>query len=486
MRLPRLVSLLAPAVLLVAGACGNDRADPPDEPPIARATWYQDVAPILAEHCMTCHQPGGIAPFALTEYDTAVEQSQRMIEEIERGAMPPFDAREDADCTPRFGWVDDPRLSADEKATLHAWIEDGHALGTVAEIPAPPDTALANISKTVQPATPWTTSGSRDQFICFVLDPGNTKLEWLTGLQVRPDNELVVHHAVITEVVPGAEHDALVAARGIGQPWNCETATPAGFVVHVWTPGNQPMQTSPEIAVPILAGSKLVMQIHYHPANTVNAPDATAVDLQYSSAWPRRMYFVGAFGNEFQAPNLLPGDYDAGTPRFLIPAHAPNHVERMRITIPDLGDTRDVRLFSANPHMHLIGTHIAAKIERPAARGTDPRTECLANGAWNFDWQRTYQYDAPLDELPSIAAGDILDIECRWNNTLENPFVQRMMHDANLTAPIDVALGEQTINEMCLEIFGLSIPAPPEPAQRPATIELPSLFHTLAGAPRVR
>jgi len=482
MRVALLLSLLVPALT----ACGNDSADTPDATPIARATWYQDVAPILAEHCMSCHQPDGIAPFALTEYETAVVQSQRMIAEIERGAMPPFDAREEADCTPRFSWVDDPRLSEAEKDTLRVWIEDGHALGTVAEIPKPPTTTLANVSKTLQPATPWTTSGSRDQFICFVLDPGNTKLEWLTGLQVRPDNELVVHHAVITEVPPGAEHDALVAQRGIGQPWDCGTATPGNFVVHIWTPGNQPMQTSPEIAVPILAGSKLVMQIHYHPANVVNDPDATAIDLQFSSTWPRRMYFVGAFGNEAQAPNLLPGDGDAGTPRFMIPANRPDHVEHMRITIPPLGDLQDVRLFSANPHMHLIGTHIAAKLERPTARGTDPQTECLANGAWNFDWQRTYQYDAPLDELPSIAPGDVLDIECRWNNTIENPFVQRMLHDAGLVAPIDVTLGEQTTNEMCLEIFGLSIPAPAQPAQRPATIELPSMVGMRPAGLRLR
>jgi hypothetical protein len=241
------------------------------------------------------------------------------------------------------------------------------------------------------------------------------------------------------------------------------------------------MQTGGDIAVPVLAGAKLVMQIHYHPADGVNAPDATAVDLQFSSVWPRRMYFVTAVGNAFAAPNLLPGDGDAGgTPQFLIPAHVGDHREHMRFTIPDLGEAADVRLFSANPHMHLIGTHISATIERPAARGTDPQQECLANGGWNFDWQRTYQYDAPLDQLPSIAAGDVIDIKCRWDNTISNPFVQRMMADANLSGPIDVSLGEQTTNEMCLEIFGLSIPAPAQPAMATGTIELPAQLRAMS------
>ena len=464
-------------VLLGLGlaACGSDEESDTPDPPVARATWYQDVAPIVAKRCMTCHQDGGIAPFTLTSYEDAVANAQHMMNAVDKGIMPPFDAREDADCTPRFGWVDDPRLTEQEKTTLRVWIEDGHALGEVADIPPPPNTDLANTSITLTPAKPWVTSGTRDQFICFILDPKNTKLEWLTGLQVRPDNDLVVHHAVITELLPSNPmHDTLVADRKIGEPWDCGEATqPGDFVVHVWTPGNQPMQTTGEIAVPVVAGAKLVMQIHYHPAGMVNDPDATSVDLRFSSTWPERMYFVGAFGNEFQAPNLLPGPGDNGTARFLIPAMAKGHTEHMRVTIPNLGGLTDVRVFSANPHMHLIGTRISATIERPAARGSDPKTECLANGGWNFDWQRTYQYDAPLDKLPTVQAGDVLDIKCEWDNSLDNPFVHRMMEDAGLSAPIDVTLGEQTTNEMCLEIFGLSLPAPAEPAMAVQSIDLP-------------
>jgi len=99
-----------------------------------------------------------------------------------------------------------------------------------------------------------------------------------------------------------------------------------------------------------------------------------------------------------------PDDRLATTPEFRIPANAADHNEHMRITIPALGDLQDVRLYSVNPHMHMVGTHISAKLERPAARGNDPQQECVANGKWNFDWQRTYIYDAPLDELPSVAA----------------------------------------------------------------------------------
>src|SRR6187455_257521 len=100
-------------------ACGTDvrEEDTPDDPQ-PRATWYQDVAPIVAEHCMGCHQPGGIGPFDLTTYDMAFDNAGRMLDAVDKGIMPPFDAREESDCTPRFSWQDDPRLSADEIATI--------------------------------------------------------------------------------------------------------------------------------------------------------------------------------------------------------------------------------------------------------------------------------------------------------------------------------------------------------------------------------
>ena len=457
--------------LAFAAACGTDAEQAPDPGPAPRATWYQDAAPILAQHCMSCHQAGGIGPFSMTSYDSAVDYSSRMMMEIDKGTMPPFDAREEADCTPRFSWVDDPRLSTAEKDKLEAWIEDGFALGTEAAVPPPPRSELSGVTRTVAPVEGWATSGTKDQFICYILDPGvtGTQLSWLTGLQVNPDLDEVVHHAVITEVTPGPKLTDLVNAHGIGKPFDCGTgATPADFVIHIWTPGNQPMQTQGDIAVPVAPGAKLVMQIHYHPAGQTHAPDKTSLDLRFSSQWPKRMYFVSAAGNAPAAPTLLSGPGDLDVPRFLIPKNAADHSEHMRFTIPPppagQPPLTDVRLFSINPHMHLIGTHISATLERPAARGTDPQTECIANGGWNFDWQRTYQYSAPLDQLPSIAIGDVIDIRCKWNNTLDNPFVQRMLNDSGLPLqPVDISLGEQTTNEMCLEIFGLSLPAPAQP-----------------------
>jgi hypothetical protein len=167
-------------------------------------------------------------------------------------------------------------------------------------------------------------------------------------------------------------------------------------------------------------------------------------------------------------------------PEFRIPANDGDHNEHMRITVPPLGDVQQVQLYSVNPHMHMVGTHITAKVERPAPRGTDPQNECLANGKWNFDWQRTYVYDTSLEQLPTLKPGDVIDLTCKWNNTMENPFVQRLLKDEGLVAPVDITLGEGSTDEMCLEIFGFAIDAPPQMATAPMMSQLPmQLLETL-------
>src|SRR5262249_50797323 len=157
-------------------------------------------------------------------------------------------------------------------------------------IAPPAGTDLPNKTLTMTPTQSFTTAGMNDQFECFVLDPQvTTNVAWMTGLQVRPGNPTVVHHAVISEVAPGPDLDALLAAPPVGTPFNCEAGTPANFVMAIWTPGNQPMETPDgQLAVPIQKGAMVVMQIHYHPANITNDPDTTSVDIRLSQNWPQK------------------------------------------------------------------------------------------------------------------------------------------------------------------------------------------------------
>lgn len=465
-------SLLMAIALGGSTACSHDEGTP--------VTWYQEVAPLLARRCTTCHVEGGMAPFPLNDYQTARAHSRQILQQVESGAMPPFDAVEDEACTPRFSWVEDPRLSKEEKLTLSSWVSQDFPIGVEAQVPTYPIEKLANISKTLTPVEGFVTSGDRDQYICYVLDPEATEpATWLTGLQVHPDVVEVVHHAAINSMQAGPAQDELVARVGIGKPYECILQA-GDSTVHVWTPGNQPMQMQPGVAALLTPGAKLVVQIHYHPAGRAHRADKTSIDLQFSTQWPSKLFFVYSMGNALGPPSLLPGPNDSPEgPEFKIPADAERHTEHMRMTVPAF-NYDDVRIVSVNPHMHMAATHVSATLERPAPRRSDPQQECLANGKWNFDWQRTYIYDTPLGELPSLAEGDVLDLTCEWSNTISNPFVQRLLVDLNLPPrPFDLFFGIDTAGEMCSEIFGVVVDAPPRPTTNDAgasTLAIPPLL----------
>jgi hypothetical protein len=87
--------------------------------------FYKDVQPILQQHCQKCHADGGIAPFPLTSYEQAKVHAAASLSQVSARTMPPWGAQETPDCTPRFGWRHDPRLSPHEIDLLQAWQTQG-------------------------------------------------------------------------------------------------------------------------------------------------------------------------------------------------------------------------------------------------------------------------------------------------------------------------------------------------------------------------
>jgi hypothetical protein len=452
---------------VVMVACGTDH-----DPPI---TWYQTVAPLLAQHCMSCHKPGGIAPFPLTDYRDATENAERMLTAIAIGEMPPFGARVEPDCQPRYKWQHDPRLSSRERWILEQWVARDFPLGTPEPIPDPPRTALDDVSTTLT-TNGWTGSGTADQLVCYVLDPGNTEDTWITGLQVRPGASEAVHHVVVQEIPAGPEQDQLVSTAGVGEPFDCNlSASLPNLGIYIWTPGTQPLQMRDGVAVPLPAGAKLALEVHYHPHGSM-VTDMTSVDIASSTKRPAKVYGAGLFGNSTSAPALLPDpdDRDPATPEFRIPPDVADHTERMQYTL-----TTTIPMMIIGPHMHLLGTELEARRLFTTADG-DPGEECLFTGTWNFDWQRYYTYDAELDDLPKLNPGDVLDIRCTYNNTLQNRFMSRWLDDAGQAEPQAVTYGSRTVDEMCQVLLG---GVRNLPAERDASTALRGLTTMMSAKP---
>ena len=102
---PRSTELLAgkevsePATEAVGCFIGRVRPAKGDSP----VTYSNQVARILQKHCVECHRPGEIAPFALTDYDEVVGWAEMIDEVVREQRMPPWHA------DPKYGHFSNDR-----------------------------------------------------------------------------------------------------------------------------------------------------------------------------------------------------------------------------------------------------------------------------------------------------------------------------------------------------------------------------------------
>jgi hypothetical protein len=450
------------ALLLLAGCNGSTSA--PSGP-----TWYQDVAPLVSARCTGCHTTGGIGPFSLTDGENARRYAPAMVAQVQAGLMPPWHALETDQCKPRFPFQGDPRLTADERSLLERWAQAGAPLGDAskaAALPAPPSRDLANRNERVAMAAPYLVQGNRDVFRCFSLPYEFAEEAWLTGLQVVPGNGKVVHH-VLVWLDDQKQGEALAQAQG--GSYECFGAP--GFnakLLGAWAPGAMATEAPPDTAIPIPKGSKIVINVHYHPGANPES-DLSSLDLRWSTTRPRYQALLALVGNAQNAKGgLLPGPDDPATgPAFVIPPGTREHTEDMAFTIPQ-GAVVPGRIFSVATHMHYVGVDMRVEIDRTTrtagAPADEPGKECLVETPhWDFHWQRGYSYAAAFDQLPTLQAGDVLRLHCRYDNTMQNRFVAAALAEQGLKEPREVRLGEQTLDEMCIGGLGVAFPLPPAP-----------------------
>ncbi len=448
-----LVILAGCGVAVLAVGCGSEA------PADTGETWHGDVAPLVAEKCVGCHNDSGIAPFSMESYETAGPRAADMAAEVESGRMPPWLAHETDECVPRYGWRNDIRLTAAEKEVISRWAEAGAPEGSArnaAALPQPVSLTLEDpdISLTIPVATE--VDGDADQFWCYVIETGLEQDTWIEALQVNAGNPRVVHHVLVyddAQLLLGEERAKQQKYECFGGP-----GVSGASLVTAWAPGGVPNQAPEGGAFELKANARLIMQVHYHPTGEPETDDGTSLDMRIADGTPAFRLSTALIGN-FVAPvvpgGLLPGSNDpAGVIEFKIPAGASNHVETMFTTL-----SSDMIIYGSATHMHYVGTSMVVHLEHTSPGPDEPARECLVHTPrWDFNWQRGYQYDAPLSEVPVGRPGDKLHFQCRYDNSLGNPFVREALRDQGLDAPQDVFMGEATLDEMCLGSFGVATP----------------------------
>lgn len=402
-------------------------------------TYWQHVAPIMFEHCGSCHREGGAAPFSLTTYESARIWATPSASAMRARTMPPWLMTADGSC----GEFTNSRwLEQDVIDTVVAWASAGAPEGTprsdlqVPELPQLADAVVLTTPDFV-PEIAGGDFAEFDEYRCFLMDPQLDEDRFLTGYDAIPGNDAIVHHVLGMPVDPNLELpdgrtnlDVMQAyddASPDREGWPCFGA--AGDEVQIkgipvtWAPGQGVVEFPRDTGIRIGKDDLIVLQVHYNLADpaTHGQPDQTKVGLKLSPTVGREAYSVlpdPLLDSLYDEPHLLAaGDpalaYTWEMPaEYLMPEGAPG-----------------VEILGAFPHMHEFGTKMTASIlrgETSMCLGDVPR--------WDFGWQLYYFYDEPM----MLQAGDTLRVTCTYDTR-------------RVDEPVYPGWG--TRNEMCL--FGM-------------------------------
>jgi peroxiredoxin/mono/diheme cytochrome c family protein len=387
-----------------------EKKDGPVE--VGKVRYAEDVAAILQAKCQACHRPGQSGPFPLLTYDDARAKAEAIALVVEDRRMPPWHA------DPRHGqFANDRSLSARQRATLLAWVEQGTPLGDASKIPPPAQFAqgwtIGTPDLVIETPRDYTVPAQGVIDYVFVRVPTNFKEDrWIQAAEAVPGDRSVVHHII-----------AYIDEHKGGRPTENHLCG--------YAPGDMPSVYPPGIAKKIPAGADVLFQIHYTP-NGKAATDRSKLGLIFAKA-----------PVEHQA-RTLPIINEQFTHReFPIPAGDPNFEIKASFPI-----RRDTYLLAFMPHMHLRGKDFKYTIVPPGG----PAEVALSVPAYDFGWQSYYTLDKPR----LLKAGTRIDCVAHYDNSKDNL--------ANPDPNKAVTWGDQTFEEMMIGYIDVYDAAPIRPA----------------------
>lgn len=394
--------LAGPAGRSVASSGEVPDACPLDSAAEADVTYVDDVAPLLAENCVTCHRDGGIGPWAMRNY-AIVRGFAPMIREVVRTRrMPPWHA------DPMHGeFANDRSLSAAEARTLVHWAETGARRGegkdplalyehdwplwqmgepdVVIDIP-PFDVPASGVVKYQYP---------------FVSNPLDEDV-WVRGSEILPGDRAALHHVITTWTLPSGDSAPGRRRRGGGL---------GGYV-----PGMVAEPNPDGTGTLLPAGATIVFQMHYTPYGKATT-DRSRLGLYLHDAPPKHKLAGAVLMNN----------------KIRIPAHAKAHSDSAERTF-----RRDILVYDLLPHAHYRG-----KASEFRAFYPDGREEVLLSVPnYDFNWQTTYV----LKEPKVLPAGTRVVHRTWWDNSAQNP--------ANPDPNVEVPWGLQSWHEMLFGSIG--------------------------------
>jgi hypothetical protein len=363
-------------------------------------SYAEEIAPILMENCVSCHQPGSIGPWHMISYENVRGFAPMMREVLRTRRMPPYHA------DPQVGrdLAHNRFMDAADVTTLVNWIEAGAPRGEgedplLTQVTEAPEWPLGEPDLILEiPGYDVPATGVVDYqypYVEWPLEEGR----WLKATTIRAGSRETVHHVLSGHIsgIPdaGEEH--------IGR-WE---ANMGGYAV-----GAESLIAPEDWGVYVPAGGSIGYQMHYTPVGR-EVTDVTTVGY----------YFY----DEGEEPTYILHDSVIADFSIMLPPNTARHEEVAYMEFPE-----DALLYGAFPHAHYRGQSSTLTLIHPD--GTEEMVLSLPK--YDFNWQRLYEFAEPV----LVEAGSKLVARYEYDNSARN--------EANPDPDATITWGDQSFEEM--------------------------------------
>lgn len=345
----------------------------------AKISYAKDVAPILEEKCVVCHQTGGIAPFAMSDYNQVKVFAPMIREAIRTKTMPPWHP------DPAVGKFEhDGGLSADQIRTVVHWVEAGAPRGEgddplAKQAHTAPDWPLGKPDLVLDvPAYTVPASGVVDYQFPAAVNP-QTEARWVKAATLLPGDRQATHHIL------SGYMKQLATGPASSQLWE---ASYGEYAV-----GGESLSMPQGVGIELPAGGAMGFQMHYTPYGK-EAVDKSKIGFYF---YPK--------GEE---PTKIMRHYVIANSFIEIPAGVENHKEVGYTVFP-----KEAMLHSVFLHTHYRGR--AGSLDMILPDGT--KQALISLPRYDFNWQRTYTFTDPV----KVPAGAKIVATYWYDNSVRNP-----------------------------------------------------------------
>ena len=401
-------------------------------------TFAKDVAPILLDNCVSCHQEGGLGPMELVTYETARQYAPRIKMKVVDRQMPPGWNIEKTIGIQEF--KNDPSLSNEEVETIARWVDTGAPLGDPADLPRVPEMdysgtwALTKMldrpPDLVLRSPPFTVlANGQDQWAELTAQvEGLTEGRWALGVETRPanpENRYVYHH------------------------WNTRLVTSQGGSLLSHSNVGKLYDLYPEDSgTYIEPGAEITYDMHFFPkGEEVVVQGEVGLWL-----YPRGHEPEFASGERsFRAAPFGESPWQSGNPCWSQQSEpagesavcmdmVENYGNNLFIPPDGVATLQGVHILDSAARLHSmqVHQHQRGKSQTLEAIYPDGRREVINRMNLDHRWMTTYVYQDQV--RPLLPKGTVLLVTSTFDNTKENP---------NNPDPTQwVFFGRRTVDEM--------------------------------------